>query len=505
MFIITPNISEILKGTAYFLPEVALVITILLCIILDVIIKKRSVVVASVAVAGLLVSGFFVFQQTGVLVPIFSYMLVVDPFSVFFKYLFILSSIIIIIFFLQSEEIKASSHKNEYTVLVLSLALGAFMMASSINLLMMYLSLELASLTSYILAGYTKKDRRSTEASMKYFIYGAASSGIMLYGITLLYGFTGTLNIYNISIALSTSSIPLPFFVLTVIMIVAGIGYKISSVPFHFWTPDVYEGSPTPVTAFLAVTSSAAGFSMLIRFFSITFLNSATLLNNGSFPAIIGLNWQEIIILLAVSSMVLGNFVAVWQKSMKRLLAYSSIAQAGYMMAGLVVASKLGVIAIMIYLSAYLFMNLGAFYVTLLIVNKLGSDNIDDMKGLAYRSPVICVAMTLFMLALAGIPSTAGFIGKFYLISALLEPGSKYLWLVVVLLLNSVVSLFFYFKVVKKMFLEKPEESNISKIQFGYSNYAILFVLAIPTVVFGLYFTPLLNLAKASAIFFGIN
>ncbi len=500
------SIPEILNSLNQFLPEVALIATLLVCLILDVILRKKSLIVSVTGIIGLAITLYFTYLETGLNKTIFSNMIAIDPYALFFKYIFIVSSALIIVFFDISSEIKSSSHHNEYTILVLSLALGGFLMASSINMLMMYLSLELASLTSYIIAGYNKKIRRSSEAALKYVIYGASSSGIMLYGMSLLYGYAGSLNIYKISQYLASGSISSnPFIVVVLVMIAAGMGYKISSVPFHFWTPDVYEGSPTPVTAFLAVTSSAAGFSLIARFFLTTFMSSVNLINGNTFSVIGGIDWKTLLIIISVASMFVGNFVAVWQTSMKRILAYSSIAQAGYMLVGIIAGSKFGITALMIYIGAYLFMNLGAFLCTLMIVNKLGSDDIDDMKGLAFRSPFVCTAMALFMLALAGVPATVGFIGKFYLVSALLEPGAGYLWLVVVLMLNSVVSLFFYFKVIKKMFLDKPESDDLPKIEFHFGYYILLLIIAIPTVLLGLFFKPLLELAQNSSVFFGIK
>lgn len=494
---------QILNKISYFLPETVLIVTLVVCILADLIIRKKSVVVSALAIIGLLVSGYFVYMQYGTQASLFKHMIVTDPYSVFFKFLFILSTIFILLFAITSKEIRNAEHTNEHTYLFLSLALGAFLMASSVNMLMMYLSLELVSLTSYILAGYTKKEKRSSEAAMKYIIYGAASSGIMIYAMSLLYGFTGTMNIYETARILSGyGSSSSPMLIIAIIMITAGFGYKISSVPFHFWTPDVYEGSPIPVTAFLAVTSSAAGFSIMIRFFATTFLKSFESVS-GNWQIISGINWTDIITVLAIASMIIGNFVAIWQTSMKRLLAYSSIAQSGYIMLGLVVANQNGLAAIFVYLMAYLFMNLGAFYATMLIANKLNSDNIEDMKGLGYRSPAVCVFMAIFMFALSGVPATAGFVGKFYIFSALIE--KHLLWLAVVGLLNSVVSLFFYVKVIKYMFLMKPDEGYDSKFQYNYGYYIILIMLAAPTIFFGLYFTPLLRFAEASAIMFGLR
>ncbi|MGB9697332.1 MAG: NADH-quinone oxidoreductase subunit N [Ignavibacteria bacterium] len=490
---------DLLNNLKSFLPETVLLLTIIITLVADLILKRKSPFVGILGIIGLVITGIIVAEQFGIRESLFFNMVVIDPYSVFFKELFVLSTIFVILFAMGSEEIRSSMYKNEYVYLFLSLTFGAFLMSSSVNMLMMYLSLELASLTSYILAGYTKKVKRSTEAAMKYIIYGAASSGIMIYGMSLLYGYTGTMNIYGVAQFLSTAASSNTLVTLSIILIVAGFGYKISSVPFHFWTPDVYEGSPIPVTAFLAVTSSAAGFAILIRFFATTF---AINVSKEVWELIPNISWTEVIIVLSVASMIIGNFVAIWQSSLKRLLAYSSIAQSGYIMLGLVVANKSGLTAMMIYLIAYLFMNLGAFYVTLLIFNKLGTDDIDEMKGLGYRAPVIGVAMAIFMFALSGIPATAGFIGKFYLFAALLETGkNSMIVLAIIGLINSVISLYFYIKVLKNMYLKSPE-GDTSKLLFSVANYVVLLLLAVPTIVFGIYFYPLIKFAENSAILF---
>jgi NADH-quinone oxidoreductase subunit N len=405
----------------------------------------------------------------------------------------------VILFFGVSKEIKNSVHKNEHITLMLGLTGGAFLMASAVNLLMMYLSLELASLSSYVLAGYSKRDKRSSEASMKYIIYGAASSGIMLFGITILYGFTGSLDLFKINQFISSANANNPAIIISIIMILAGIGYKISSVPFQFWTPDVYEGAPIPVAAFLSVTSSAAGMAMLIRFLLYTFVKVDA---NGSWAVIASIKWNEIIIVASIASMLLGNMVALWQSSIKRLLAYSSIAHTGYMLLGLTVLNQMGITAILIYFGAYLFMNLGAFYVVILISNKLKTDDIGDMAGIGFRAPVIGVAMAIFMFSLSGIPSTIGFIGKFYIFSTLIKADMA--WLALVAMINSVISLFFYVKVLKVMFFAKNRKSE-SKITYSFSNYLILALFVIPVMFFGLYFTPLLKLAESSASMFGFK
>jgi NADH-quinone oxidoreductase subunit N len=252
----------------------------------------------------------------------------------------------------------------------------------------------------------------------------------------------------------------------------------------------------------LAVTSSAAGFAVMIRFFMLTFLQNGILLN-GKLQIIPGINWTEIIVVLSVASMIVGNFTAVWQQSVKRMLAYSSIAQGGYIMLGLTMANQQGLTAMFVYLIGYLFMTLGAFYVVILIANKVDSDELVDMRGFGYKAPAIAVFMSIFMFSLAGIPTTVGFVGKFYLFSALIE--SNMVWLALVGVLNSVVSLFFYIKVLKYMFLMKPEEEVTTKYKYGLGNYAVLLLLALPTMFFGLYFTPLVKIAEYSAVLIGLK
>ncbi|MCX6157290.1 MAG: NADH-quinone oxidoreductase subunit N [Ignavibacteriota bacterium] len=497
------TLKQTLNSLSGFIPETVLIATVIVCLFLDLILRKKSVIVAVAGIVGLLVSGYFAYLQFGMREVIFTGMAVVDPFAVFFKILFVVSTIFVIIFTISSKEIQESTHHNEHVYLMVAMALGAFLMASASNMIMMYLSLETVSISSYILSGYTKRIKRSSEAAMKYVIYGAASSGIMIYGMSLIYGFTGSMNIYEISAILAKSAVTgNPVIVMSIIMILAGFGYKISSVPFHFWTPDVYEGAPVPVTAFLAVTSSAAGFAVMIRFFAVTFLQNNILLN-GKLQIIPGINWTEIIVVLSVASMIIGNFTAVWQQSVKRMLAYSSIAQGGYIMLGMTMATQQGLTAMLVYLMGYLFMTLGAFYVVILVANKVDSDELVDMRGFGYKSPVIAVFMAVFMFSLAGIPSTVGFVGKFYLFSALIE--SNMVWLALVAVLNSVVSLFFYIKVLKYMFLMKPEEELTPKYQYGIGNYAVLLLLALPVMFFGLYFAPLVKIAEYSAILIGLK
>ena len=265
-------------------------------------------------------------------------------------------------------------------------------MASSTNLLMMYLSLELVSLPSFILVGYQKRVRRSNEAALKYVVYGGVSSGIMLFGFSWIYGLTGTLDIYEIASVLDASpSYGLTLF-LGAALAMAGFGYKVASVPFHFWCPDVYEGAPTPVTAFLSVAPKAAGFALLARFFYLGLSEY-----DGTSGTVIGIAWPQLLAVISACTMTLGNLTAIWQRNLKRLLAYSSIAHAGYMMMGIVMLSASGLKAVMFYTAAYLFMNLGAFLVVLVLAVRIGSEEIQDYNGLGWRSPWVALAMTAFL------------------------------------------------------------------------------------------------------------
>jgi NADH-quinone oxidoreductase subunit N len=501
--------QQILDNLSKFYPETALTVTILLIAVVELFFKKKTKVSGIIALIGLAVTMVFTLLQYRMSQQaIFSQMVVVDPFSIFFKILFILSAFLIVFFSFMSNEIRDMEYKTqEYYALIISLTLGGFLMSSSVNLLMMYISLEMVSLSSYVLAGYFKKTNRSVEAALKYVIYGGVSSGLMLFGISILYGMCGSTDLFAISGYLSSNPINYITLLIAVFLIIAGFGYKISAVPFHFWTPDVYEGAPLPITALLSITSKAAGFAMMIRFFLVAFRNTAASIpfhqTGFSFESLPGFHWNEIFAVIAVATMTLGNFVAIWQDNIKRLLAYSSIAQAGYILLGFVVVSPQGISAMIIYLIVYYLMNLGAFFVAIMISNKYHTESINEMKGLGYRSPFLCVMMGIFLFSLSGIPLTAGFIGKFYLFSALINSG--YIWLTIIGLMNSVVSLYYYVKILKNMFILRPAENNSSRIGFGWGYNVLLLVLAVPTIILGVYFAPLTKFAEYSIQIFGLK
>jgi NADH-quinone oxidoreductase subunit N len=493
--------EHILASLSRFLPEIALTVTLCTAIIADLLLKQHNRNVAYVVIAGLAVTTLLVFRQIGLNESIFSDMVAVDPFAVFFKLVVIVATFFILFFSIKSRELDSNKKRiGEYYMLVTAMALGMFLMVGATNLLLMYLALELTSIASYILAGYTKREADSAEASLKYVIYGAVSSGMLIYGVSILYGITGATDIYGVNAALQLGGYNPLALLIAGILIIAGFGYKVTVAPFHFWSPDVYEGAPITITAFLAVASKAAGFAMMIRFFKVAFIDSTMLTTTGIWDIVVGFQWNIILAVMAVLTMTLGNLVAIWQKNIKRLLAYSSIAHAGYILMGLVVMTDEGIAAMMLYFVVYLFMNLGAFYVAMMISNKLGTEDIDDYKGLGFRAPLMGVSMAVFLVALTGIPPTAGFIGKFYLFAAVINAG--WYGLALIAGINSVISLYYYVNIFRNMFLREPEGDR-SLITFSLSSRLVLFLLLIPTLLLGIYFAPLVDFAQASVKMFG--
>jgi NADH-quinone oxidoreductase subunit N len=494
--------QTLLYSIKLFQPETTLAATFCVLLLLDLVVRKKSGTPSAwVAILGLVLTGFFVTKQAAAgSTSIFFNMIAVDGFATFFKFVFLGSTLLVVIFSLQSEELKRSGRNmGEYYALLMALALGMTLMAGASNLLMMYLALELTSISSYILAGYTKQAEDSSEASLKYVIYGAVSSGMMLYGISILYGLTGSVDFYSVGRVLTMGDVNTIALIISGILIVVGFGYKISAVPFHFWTPDVYEGAPITITALLSVASKAAGFAMMIRFFRVVLF---PMIEPGAAEILHGFEWNQILAILSVLTMTLGNLVAIWQNNLKRLLAYSSIAHAGYMLMGVVVLSNEGIAAVLIYFVVYLFMNLGAFYTVMIVANKTGSEDIEDYKGLGYRTPLVGVVMTIFLLSLTGVPPTAGFIGKLYLFAALIN--AKWFWLAIVGVLNSVVSLYYYVRVLRNMFLRAPE-GVAEPLRFSAGQIAMLLVLVVPTILLGLYFSPLVEYAQAAVSMIGVH
>ncbi|MBL7046322.1 MAG: NADH-quinone oxidoreductase subunit N [Candidatus Marinimicrobia bacterium] len=493
-----------IQSLKLFIPEFVILATIVVAVLSDMIYsRKNSHRVGYWVFCGLVLSAFTLFlSDPEIITTLFLNTIALDPFARVFKFIFLFITAIIILISLRSDELTRVS-KGEYFILISVMVLGMFLMASAIDLVMIYLSIEVVSITSFILAGYLKTQVRSTEASLKYVIYGAFSSGIMLYGMSLLFGLTGTTKILEMrDVMAGLSGGTNLTLLISVIFILAGFGYKIAAVPFHFWTPDVYEGAPTPMTAFFSVAPKAAGFAMLIRVYNSIF-SVGNALNANVWQAIDGLPWPQIIALVSAITMTLGNLVAIQQSNIKRLLAYSSIAHAGYILMGIPVLSKQGIEAIVFYIVVYLFMQLGAFFVAILISNKYNTEEIEEYTGLGYKTPFLGLVMALFLFSLTGIPPTAGFIGKFYLFAALIKAGPSFYWLVMLGVVNSVISLYYYMRILRRMyFMGKPAKELYVP---SYGTVVILLVLAIPTLVFGVYWVPIINWVHDSLIFFVAN
>lgn len=481
-----------LGSLTYFLPELAVTATILLLVVLHVASKSKTS--AAPAILALLGVGGAILLS-GVSVPgsgkaIFEGMAAYDGFAVFFKVLLAFATLVVILMSMESRELAGRS-KAEYFIFLLSTLLGMFLLSSATDIVMLYLSLELVSIPSYLLAGYLKGKERSTEAAMKYVVFGATASGVMIYGFSLLFGMTGSTQIAEIGRGLAAGKAALPT-ILAAVMVAVGFGYKIAAVPFHMWSPDVYEGAPTPATAFFSVAPKAAGFAVLVRFYYTVF--AAPDAAAGMWRITSSMDWTLMFAVLSAVTMTVGNLVAVKQNNVKRLLAYSSIAHAGYMLMGFVLLTSAGIAAILFYLVVYLFMNLGAFYVVVLVGNTTRGEDISDFTGLGSRAPFAAVALAIFLFSLTGIPPFSGFIGKVYLFAEIINRGIY--WLAIVAALNSVVSLYYYARIVRAMFLQEPTVA--SAIQVPAVSRAMLILLAAPTLILGVYWEPVAQFARAS-------
>jgi len=412
-------------------------------------------------------------------------MFVLDNYAFFWKIVFLLATALTVL--LSERFIDEGGYRaGEFYSLILLATTGMLLMASGFNLLSIWISLELMALSSYILAGYFKRERRSNEAALKYFVLGALSSGILLYGISLLYGTTGTLALEDLAqrLALVTAEGNLLVGVGWVLLAI-GLFFKVSAVPFHVWTPDVYVGAPTPVTGYLAAASKAASFAILIRIFF-----------QGLSPVVV--DWQIVVAAVAALSMIWGNIAALTQTNVKRMLAYSSIAHAGYILMGVLAASEGGLWAAMFYLLAYAIFTLGAFGAVILLERKeYAGETYEDYAGLAQRAPLLAAMMLIFLLALTGIPPTGGFFGKIYLFAAVIEAG--WTWVAVVGVLTSAISLYYYMGIVVQMYLKDSEESSTTPLRAPVLVGTLVFC-AVATVILGILPGFFVEFAKASVL-----
>ena len=491
-----------LFSISQFLPEIIIVVTLCVIIVADLFDKNEKSSSGWILLGGFAAAGIAILYQIGRYESVFYDMIAVDPFAVFFKILLVITGLFIVAFSMKSRELDAyKSRIGEYYMLLSGMMLGMMLMVGSANLLLMYLALEVTSISSYVLVGFTKRSLRSAEASMKYIIYGAVSSGVMLYGLSLLIGVTGATDIYGVNSALA-AGVGQPLMLnISILMILVGLGFKIAIVPFHFWAPDVYEGAPITITALLAVASKLAAFAILIRFFKVSFTDSSGLSDYGLWTLFEGLNWNLLLAGMAALAMILGNLTALRQDNIKRMLAYSSIAHAGYLLMGLVILTEQGISTMLIYLFIYLFMTLGAFYVAMLFSNKVNTESIEAYKGLGRRAPLEGIAMTIFLVSLTGLPPTGGFIAKLYIFGAVINAG--WIWLVAIAGVMTVVSLFYYIRVVRNLFFFEPSE-NEEELVFSTASKVILLILLIPTLLLGVYFSPLIEFAGKSIQMFGM-
>jgi len=471
----------------YILPELVLTAGALVVLIADVLLPKdRRAALSWVTLIalGATLASLAPFASTRV--EIAHGLIAVDRFALFFKILFLVAAAITVLMSVRYLEVEGAS-PGEYYFLILCATLGMMIMAGGIDLVTIFIGLETMAVSFYILAGFIKPSQRSNEAAVKYFLLGAFSLGILLYGMSLMYGLSGTTNLRVMATRFAGQE-QNPLLVLAVILVVSGVGFKIAAVPFHMWAPDVYEGAPTPITAFLSVGSKAASFAMLLRIFV------------EGLPAMSG-DWRLLFYVLSIVTMTVGNFAAVTQSNLKRMLAYSSIAHAGYVLIGVVAGTARGVTAMLIYLLVYSFMQLGAFAVIVLLRREdVVGDELKDFSGLHVRNPFAAFAMLLFMLSLGGIPPTAGFMGKFWLFSSAIDAG--YYWLAVIGVLNSAVSLYYYVRVVVFMYLKKETIGSEPK-----ATPALAVTLAIAvaaTLILGVYPRLLFEVAEASARTLGV-
>ena len=441
----------------------------------------------------------------------FAGMLVFDSFGTFFSLFAVLVTALAVLISSNSAEVKADRRPEYYSIL-LALCTGLIFMGISNHFLMIYLALETVSILSYTLAGFGREKSRSVEASMKYVVYGSVASAIMIYGMSFLFGVTGEYSLTGLRTFVShtpVEQIPTALWI-GVLLTFAGIGYKISAAPMHMWTPDVYEGSPTPVSALLSVGPKAAGFALLVRFFVTSFTlplegSTAVALTdaaNVSFHVVGPYGWPKFLMVSSIFTMFMGNLAALGQVSVKRILAYSSIAHAGYLLMGATTQSYSGIYAILFYVMIYCLMNLGAFWVASKVQDAYGGDDLRHFRGLGFKQPFYATVMAIFMFSLVGLPPFAGFIGKLYLFQAVI--AREMYGFALLAAINSVISLYYYMKIVKAMFLESPEGDiqESSQVFNSWITKAGLVLLAVPNLILGLYWEPVMQIAKGSVAFF---
>jgi NADH-quinone oxidoreductase subunit N len=473
---------------AAIMPEIILSVVAMLLLLVNVFVpSKDKAYLGYLSIIGIAVTCASAVGSWGVPQAAFGGAVMQDNFAIFFKVIFLISAALAILI---SDRYMAQEDCNqgELYPLILFATIGMMLMASGTDLMVIFLGLELLSVCLYVLAGFNRANVKSNEAGLKYFLLGAFSTGFLLYGMALTYGTTGSTKIMVIqsNVMANPAIATNPMFIVGMLLIAVGFSFKIAAAPFHMWTPDVYEGAPTPITAFMSAGPKAAGFAAFIRVMIFAF-------------PMLKADWTDLLWVLAVLTMTVGNIIALSQDNIKRMLAYSSIAHAGYALVGFTACNAEGAAGILFYMLSYAFMNIGAFAVIVLIGKKGEKNcNVSDYAGLAYKKPVLAAVFTVFLFSLAGVPPTAGFIGKFYLFSAAVNSG--YIWLAIIGVLNSAASVYYYLRVMVFMYMKDPTE------EFDWAgatpSIAIcLLVSVVATLVLGIVPGTILELAQKAVQF----
>jgi len=443
------------------------------------------------AATGLVLSLVMLIKNLGVEpTPLFTNAVIIDPFSTVIKILMVMGTLFTIYLATQSKDIY-SNMKAEFALLAIGVLVGGMLLASANNMLTTYLGIETLSILSYIMATLKKNDDRSSEAGVKYVLYGGVASGAMLFGISHIFGVFGSIQFVEIyPMIKGLTTLQMAILIPSFLFFFVGLGYKIACFPFHMWAPDVYEGSPLPVTAFFAIVPKMAGMAIILR---------VTMIFFGPENTVMHVSWVGVIQVVAALTMIVGNVTAIAQKSVKRMLAYSSIGHAGFMLLGVVVVDDVGVSAVLFYMVTYLFMTLVAFYITSFVSDKYGNDHFERFSGLGFRYPLMGVVMAAIMFSLTGLPPFAGFIAKFNIFYAAIN--QKLYTLVLIGGLTSVISFYFYVKVIRFMYFA-PAESEEKIGGFGYINQGLITALAIPVLFLGIFWSGLITKIAHSKLFF---
>ena len=461
-------------------PVLVLSVFAMLVLVLDLWGGRNKSLLVFTSLVGLLMTAISAFAKHPIPAYSFNDSYIVDHMSLFFICIFTISSALAILLSVEYNE-REGIRAGEYYALILFCTVGMILLASSTDMIMIFLGIEIVSICLYVLAGIRRNDHRSNEASLKYFLLGAFATGFLLYGMTLVYGSTGSTNLFKIAeFVQNPSAQSSPLLLMGLVLLVIGFGFKVASAPFHMWAPDVYQGAPTPVTAFMAVGPKAAAFAAFFRVFA------------EAFPAMSS-SWEILLSIIAVLSMIVGNLGAIMQTNIKRMLAFSSVSHAGYILMAVIAKSSLGSSSMLFYMLTYAFMTFGVFGI-IIILGRKGEENLEiqNYSGLAYKHPVIALSMTIFLLSLGGLPPFAGFVAKFYLFSAAIQEGL--LTLVIIAVLNSAISFYYYLKIVVFMYMKEPEaEFNISLTPM---TLFVVLIGVIGTIQLGIFPNAIITLAS---------